>query len=96
MYDDEKDLMFCSWCLEAKKKNPYANSGSNNFQKSALDRHGNLNPEHLQIVQAKAMQTSKSTVNCMMDQYEMKNSTLSHESKVFFFMHQSSPQAFMA
>ena len=40
-YDDESDLMYCTWCRDGKKKNPFGTSGSNNFQKSALGRHEN-------------------------------------------------------
>lgn len=80
--DDDKTLMFCTWCKESKKKNPFGTTGSSNLQKSALDRHANSNPEHLDVVCGRQMIKSKTTVKDVIEVKEYNQKAENAESKV--------------
>ena len=49
---DNKLRVTCTWCQDAKKKNPFATVGSTNFQCSAFSRH-EQNPEHLLVAEGR-------------------------------------------
>ena len=48
-YDNEAKVMYCDWCLQSKKKNPFT-TDCRNFRTSTLDRHVSL-PGHKEVVQ---------------------------------------------
>ncbi|KAG1657172.1 putative RNA-binding protein EEED8.10 [Nymphon striatum] len=74
----EKDgvtFLFCTWCRNAKKNNPYASNGSTNLQKSALDRHANKKPDHLQLANARLLVQAKKTSKDILEVQEAKQAT---------------------
>ena len=82
IYDEEQSVMFCKWCKEANKKNPFGTSGNSNFQKSALDRHSDASADHIQIQNAKTPCSRKETVQDILERQEKNQSTQSIDSKV--------------
>ncbi|XP_053373059.1 zinc finger protein 862-like [Mercenaria mercenaria] len=66
--------MFCTLCRDSKKTNPFATTGSTNFQRSALERHGSKNPEHLDLILVQKLVNSKSTVKDVVEIQEVNNS----------------------
>lgn len=79
---DDVTLLFCTWCRDAKKSNPYALSGSSNMQKSALDRHANKNPDHLELANARLIIKAKKSTKDIILVQESRQTEESSLSKV--------------
>jgi hypothetical protein len=79
---DGQCRLFCTWCRDAKKNNPYANGGSTNLQHSAIDRHQNKNPDHLELANGRLLIKSKKTTKDALLIQEAKQTAQSSASKV--------------
>ena len=77
---DNKARVICTWCRDAKKKNPFATIGSTNFQSSAFSRHES-NPEHLLVADSRRKTPKLTPIPVAIDKQNDANDDASDKCK---------------